>query len=349
MSPFSLIARKQEVMRRADATSGTEAHLDDERRIVVEHDRFDALARAIADFTSRRRLLQGAAAGGVGTALGLAGAGVLPGWGDAEAANKKKKRRKKKKRKQKKAKKKCEKTCSTEVFCEEAFCNNKSKCKIRAAEGCTLVTPSNLGEWFGYDDGPVDEGIDNSVLDFVAGPGTSPNEVGSVEIAVSGEERYNIATYQFSGLELDDITELSYSTYNGSVGNPGSLNRSGYLQFNVDFDGSDTWQRRLGFLPADNGTIQQDTWQTWDCIAGGAAEWFYSGTTWPGGSTPGSTTKTWNDILTEYPGVRVRVTDSWLGIRIGEPYPDGYTENIATFTIGIEGEVQTVVFRPDPA
>ena len=32
---------------------------------------------------------------------------------------------------------------------------------------------------------------------------------------------------------------------------------SGYLNFNVDFDGTDTWQRRLTFLPVNNGTIVQ--------------------------------------------------------------------------------------------
>ena len=223
-----------------------------------------------------------------------------------------------------------------------------------AATNTVVITANNLenskinaylnGSWFIYDD--VTDQIDNSQATFVTGPDTAPAGMGSVQLSVSGTQRENVATYQFKGTELADITTLAYSTYNPSAGNGGSANRSGYLQFNVDFNGTDTWQRRLVFLPTDNGTVLQDTWQEWDAYNGGNALWRYSGATWPVTGESGTTPKTWNQILSDYPGVKMRTTDSFLGIRVGEPYPDGYTENIDTFKFGTGSDVTTFDFEP---
>ena len=67
---------------------------------------------------------------------------------------------------------------------------------------------------------------------------------------------------------------------------------------------------------------------------GGNALWHYSGSTWPVTGESGSTPKTWNQILSDYPGVRVRVSDPWLGIQVGASYDNGYTENIDVFKFG---------------
>lgn len=182
------------------------------------------------------------------------------------------------------------------------------------------------GKWFMYND--ENDTIDNNQGLFVLGPQVAPAGFGSVQFSVMGTERKNIATYRFSGTVLADISELKFSTYNPSNGNGGSVNRSGYLQFNVDFNGSDTWQRRLVYLPSDNGAIIQNQWQQWDSLKNGTALWRYSGTTWPGTVILGSTPRTWNDILASYPLIKMRVTDSFFGVRVGEPYANGYTENI---------------------
>jgi hypothetical protein len=225
---------------------------------------------------------------------------------------------------------------------------------VSAANTTVVVTASDLesskvaaqsnGKWFFYDDNL--DVINNSLGSFVSGPATPPAGVGSAQISTIGTGRPNLATYRFSGTPLASITTLKYSTYNPSAGNGGAANRSGYLQFNVDFDGTDTWQRRMTFVPRNNGTVIQNTWQEWDAIAGGAALWTYSGPTWPGTLTSGFTPRTWNDILTSYPGVRIRVTDSFVGIRVGEPYPDGYTENIDAFKFGTAAGTTTFDFEP---
>lgn len=191
---------------------------------------------------------------------------------------------------------------------------------------------ADADNWFFYND--ENDTIDNSLGSFVPGPATPPLGSSSVQLSVTGTQRKNLATYQFGGTVLSDITSLSYYTYNPSAGNGGSANRSGYLHFNVDFNGSDTWQRRLVYVPAVNGVVQQNTWQEWDAINNGNALWSYSGSTWPVDGLPGTTTKTWSQILAQYPGIRMRVSDSFLGIRVGEPYSDGYTENIDSFKFG---------------
>lgn len=230
-----------------------------------------------------------------------------------------------------------------------------------ASDTITVVKPGDLAtsladvvttptSWFYYND--ETDTIDNTLGSYVSGPSTPPLGSESVMISVTGTQRRNLATYQFSGTVLSDITSLGFSTYNPSAGNSGSSSRSAYLNFNVDFDGSDTWQKRLAYVPSQNGTVIPDTWQAWDAIDGGNALWSYSGATWPATTVgpdanltePGSTLRSWSDILADYPGVRVRVTDSWMGLRVGEPYADGYTENLDAFVFGTSGNKTTFDF-----
>ncbi len=223
-----------------------------------------------------------------------------------------------------------------------------------AATNTVVVTSNDLensqvaafsnGKWFFYND--ENDTVDNSLGTFVVGPSTPPAGNGSVQISVTGTQRRNIATYRFKGTVLSDITTLKFSTYNPSAGNGGSANRSGYLHFNVDFNGSDTWQRRLVFVPSQNGTVVQNSWQEWDAINGGNAKWLYSGATWPVTGEPGTTSKTWNQILTDYPGVRMRVSDPFVGVRVGEPYSDGYTENVDAFKFATTGDTTVFDFEP---
>ncbi|HEV7646048.1 MAG TPA: cohesin domain-containing protein [Pyrinomonadaceae bacterium] len=227
--------------------------------------------------------------------------------------------------------------------------NMKSNSFSSAVSNSTvIVNHTDINNWVFYDDNT--DKVDPTLGSFVTGPGTTPLGTGSAQISATGTDRKNLATYQFAGTPLDAITTMKFSTYNPSAGNGGSANRSGYLHFNVDFNGSDSFQRRLVFVPSNNGAILQNTWQEWDTINGGAALWLYSGTTWPagvgGGGEPGTTTKTWNQILTQYPGVRMRLTDSFLGIRVGEPYADGYTEDIDAFKFGTAAGTTTFDFDP---
>lgn len=227
------------------------------------------------------------------------------------------------------------------------------------AQTTEVVKPSTLesnifnavssGKWYLYND--ENDTIDNTLGTFVTGPGTPPAGIGSVQISVSGTQRRNIATSRFGGVPLADITTLRFSTYNPSAGNGGSPNRSGYLHFNVDFDGVDdtTYQNRLVFVPSDNGVVVQDTWKEWNAIGiAGETLWRYSGATWPGDGLPGLTTpKTWSAIIAQYGGIRTHPFFAFIGVRVGEPYANGYTENIDAFKFGTASGTTTFDFEPE--
>lgn len=208
-------------------------------------------------------------------------------------------------------------------------------------------------KWFFYND--ENDTIDNTLGSFVTGPATAPLGTGSAQISVTGTQRRNLATYQFGGIKLGDIITLKFSTYNPSAGNGGSANSSAYLHFNVDFTGnSSSWQKRLVFVPNQNGTVVQNSWQEWDAIQMGTAKYAYSGATWPATATgpdaglteTGDTLRTWNDLLADYPGIRILPGDSWLGLRVGEPYPNGYTENLDKFVLATGSSMTTWDFDP---
>lgn len=176
------------------------------------------------------------------------------------------------------------------------------------------------GNWFFYNDSndtimTINEfGGDDGENDIQTGP----EAVDAAKMVLhDAGARYNIATYQFSATPLAMIDTLKYRIYDASPSG-----ETPYLHFNIDFDNSDTWQRRLVQVP--DGVVE-DTWTEVDALAD---TWTLSGGNWPAGgsedgNTPGSTPKTWASILADYPTAALRTTDSFFGVRVGHPGPDG--------------------------
>jgi hypothetical protein len=161
-----------------------------------------------------------------------------------------------------------------------------------------------------------------------------------------------LGTYQFANTPLSDITTLQYATYQPSS-NPNTGIVVGILQFGIDFFGSnDFFQGRLIFDPAANGeTVSQDTWQTWDAINGGIAEWFYFGPTgvWPDTGFPGTPDTdpmTWAQIVAKYPAARINFNDPVLAIEIAGDISDPFTEAINSVTFGTTSGTTRYVFEP---
>ena len=216
------------------------------------------------------------------------------------------------------------------------------------------VRADGLNKWFQYND--TNDTIDNTLGSFVSGPASAPAGTGSIQftLGASPKNRDNIATYQFAGTPLSAITTMSFSAYSHS--GVAGLTESPFLNFNVDFSGSGTsFQKRLVYVPSANGPVPQDTWNTFDTINAGAGLWNYSGATWPAGlvsngSIPGTTARTWFAILADYPNARVLPTDSWLGVRVGEPGPTNYVGNVDKFVIGtlVGTDLTTTTFDFEP-
>lgn len=217
----------------------------------------------------------------------------------------------------------------------------------------SILTGLTSGKWFEYND--TNDVIDNTLGAFVNGPLTAPLGVGSIQFTLGANpnDRKNIATYQFAGTKLADITSLQFSAHSTSgIAGP---TESPYLVMNTSFTGADSWQKRLVYVPGNNGAVPQDTWNTYDTINGGAGKWVYSGATWPvgvgeTGTTPGTTAKTWTQILGTYPNAKILPTGGLLGVRVGEPGPTGYTGSVDKFVIGIKTgsniDTKTYDFEP---
>lgn len=210
------------------------------------------------------------------------------------------------------------------------------------------VMSDGLNKWFMYND--TNDTIDNTLGSFVAGPATPFYGTGSIEftLAASPLDRKNIATFQFSGTPLGTIAQMSFGTYSHS--GVGSTSENPYLNFNVDFTGSSSgFQKRLVYVPSVNGTVTQDSWQKWDAISSGAAKWTWSGfasngNKWPDGNV--NQYRTWTDLMTAFPQARLLPTGGWLGIRVGEPGPTGYTADVDFFSITKGGITTTYDFDP---
>lgn len=198
-------------------------------------------------------------------------------------------------------------------------------------------------KWFFFEDG---SGIVNPFMtlnQYAPGGenniGVGPEGVGAVKMLLHDNSRYNIATYQFAGTPLASITNLRYRIYDASPSG-----ETPYLHFNADFDGDDDWQSRLVMVPSATGNagVPANTWTTVDAIDGGNALWCWSGmspcggsgTQWPTESgTPFSDAtapyQTWADIVAAYPGIALRTSDPFFGVRVGHPGPsdeEGYVD-----------------------
>jgi hypothetical protein len=206
------------------------------------------------------------------------------------------------------------------------------------------VRADGLNKWFLYNDS--NDTVDNTLGTFVLGPNTPPHGTGSVQftLGASPNDRKNVATYRFGGTALSSITTMGYTAYSQS--GVAGANESPYLNFNVDFNGTNAWQKRLVYVPSANqASVPQDTWNTFDAINGGNALWAWSGyagngNQWPDGNT--SQYRTWSSILAAFPSASILSTDSWLGVRVGEPGPTGYTGAVDSFTFGTAAK--TTVF-----
>jgi parallel beta-helix repeat protein len=209
------------------------------------------------------------------------------------------------------------------------------------APSTTVVQAANLtapggGGWLFYDDNTDTYNNTPGVLgSFVTGPAGQPLGSGSAEVTIGAGGRTNLSTYQFAGTPLESITQLGWGARTTSAGDPS------YLVVNVDFNLSDTWQRRLVFVPTG---VVANTWQAFDAIQGGAAQWVYSGGTWPAPNAIAGP-KTWNQILADYPNARIRVSDAHVGIRTGNPGP-AETTNIDRFVFGTDIAVKIFDFEP---
>jgi hypothetical protein len=226
---------------------------------------------------------------------------------------------------------------------------------VALAAGCKLVvTPAASNGWAFINEGSNGSGY------FVNGPGTPPAGRGSALLTIDGTGREGIATGLFTGRQLNTVSQLKYSTYQVTSGSP---NETLYLQFDVDYDSTDSstaYQGRLVFVPSAAFTVTPGVWQNWDTMTGAA---WYSSASGGSGYRPivgdvaqanppcdQTTFCTWSSVLANYPNARIRPTVSGvpgpLIIRAGGPVTGGFVGATDNVIVGISGNNIETNFEP---
>jgi hypothetical protein len=133
------------------------------------------------------------------------------------------------------------------------------------------IAPGQLQGWQhqAYDDVVY---LPDSKQSFVDGPGTPLAGGGSLQVTLDSDENPErvelFRTTQYDGTLLRDLREASYSTYvKGDTGNA-TPQQPAYMRLSLDNDGDDTTDSTLFYFPANNGTVQQSTWQNWSAADG---------------------------------------------------------------------------------
>ena len=200
-----------------------------------------------------------------------------------------------------------------------------------------VVTPTNMDGWVEDSTPPAD-------VEFVEGPNSPPLGAGSAEFSVdaSGSTDAELRTAQYTGLRLDELTALNYSTFVQNNNNEQAV----YIILNVDYDGDGASDDLLFFEPVyqdstfctnDQGNVLLDTWQTWDALNG--CWWSVGGTA---GATPGTGTKTLSQILAVEPDAAIATsTDPKGAVRLvaGFGGPDdwgNFLGNVDAFTVNTD-------------
>jgi hypothetical protein len=109
-----------------------------------------------------------------------------------------------------------------------------------------------------------------------------------------------------------------------------------------------TWYGRLIYEPYMNGTVTNNTWQTWDMLNGGNGLWWAS----PNANStvdqacPQAAPCTWSAILAAYPNIGIRNDAlSFIQFKAGSNWI-GFAGNVDNFTIGLAGNTDTYDFEP---
>jgi hypothetical protein len=227
---------------------------------------------------------------------------------------------------------------------------------IALAAGCKIVvTPAAPNGWSFLNEGSNGNGY------YVNGPGTPPAGRGSALLTIDGTGREAVATGLFSGRQLNTFSQLKYSTYQAFSGSP---NETLYLQFDVDYDSTDSstaYQGRLVYVPSASQTVSPRVWQTWDTMDANGS-WYSSAS---GGSSfrpiindspeanpPCNQTTfcTWATLMAAYPNARVRPTVSGvpgpLMVRAGGPVTGGFVGATDNVIVGISGNNIETNFEP---
>ncbi len=212
----------------------------------------------------------------------------------------------------------------------------------------TVVTAASTHGWAFFDD----QGTGGTPGSYVAGPATAPLGHGSMHFVINAANQgqaLGLAPND-GGTRLDAISELTYSTYRSSADAGNNLAIA--LQLDLDFNLSDSnngFQGRLVYEPYNTygGAVVQNTWQTWDALAG---RWWVSraSSVSPASTCIQATPCTIAQILAAYPNAGIH-NDPGSGFvfKAGSGWAS-FDGNADALRVGINGVTTQYDFEDTP-
>jgi hypothetical protein len=171
----------------------------------------------------------------------------------------------------------------------------------------TVVVNANSEDWQFNGDRSGDPNWTLGTGAYVAGPAGVVLGTGSAQITTdSNTDREKLRKLITAGTPLSTFTALQYSTYRTSSSDGSATALA--LQFDVDLSAIPInpakADARVVYEPYHSHTILNDTWQTWNTMENvGTGSWWIAGPN--GGPTCTQADPcTWNEMLTNYPGLR---------------------------------------------
>jgi len=215
-----------------------------------------------------------------------------------------------------------------------------------AADQTIIVSLDNANGWGFFEE------IPNGTAFLENGPAVPPLGVASVNLQVDGTGRMLVGTLTLAGLPLKFVDNLNYWTFQ-KASSPGADNLAISLQFDVDYDSTDSdssFQGRLVFEPVNNpaqGAVQKNIWQQWDALNG---NWWMTGTpivnNAPAAQTcPQNAPCSFAQVLTDFPNARIRPSIGATILKAGGPWTNGFDGNVDALTIGFNGMNTTYNFE----
>lgn len=213
-----------------------------------------------------------------------------------------------------------------------------------AATNNYVVKPSSSDWAFVNDNGTLGDWATG----FETGPATPPLGAGSFYIQLnSASAGIFLGTQKYQGTYLSNISALSYSTYTNQQ--PQAIS----FQINYDPDLSTvegTWYGRLVYEPYVNGTVSNNTWQTWDMINGGNGKWWASnnGNSTVDDTCPQGSPCTWSALIAAFPNIGIRNdANSMILFKAGSNW-NGFDGNADNFTFETSGgDTDIYDFEPE--
>ncbi len=206
--------------------------------------------------------------------------------------------------------------------------------------GVSVVYPGDMHGWYFWND--KNDTFAGSPGELVIGPGAPPMGAGSVRLGPLTDDGSTaaghavIATNEFNGTRLANITALSYST--SQTGPTTAI----ALQFDVRYRPTDvSYGGRLIFEPYQTFGTVGSGWQSWTPLSG---KWWASKTTvagtggaqvvaLPAGNCSQATPCTWSEIKAAFPDA---VIAGRLLLKAGSNW-NGFDGHADALTVGVSG------------